>query len=329
MNTKIKGLKRSRYRLNILLTLGLTLCSLTAQSYGAPPKPYRVATSIYPIYAWARALLNEVPSAEVELLTPPDQDPALWVPSPQALSRYQSASLIALNGAHFEQWLAQVSLPPSRTFETAEVLKGRWLTYPQAVTHQHGPEGAHSHEGVDGHTWLDPQSALKQATALAERLESDLPQHQRLINANLTSLKGRLMSLDQSWLSFKVALKASGHAVQIWASHPAYQYLTRSYQLPVTSLDLSPEEPVSADELKALLAQREALPAGTHLVLWWEATPSEAVLRALEPLRFSAHVTVSPLETVTLSEQVRSGQVAPDYFQRHLPLFKELKASLP
>ena len=313
----------------LMCILGLALLGSPLISAGAPAQPYRVATSIYPTYTWARALLREIPDATVELLTPPEEDPALWTPSPSVLSQYQRASLIALNGARFEKWLDQVSLPPSRTFETAEVIKGEWLNYPNAVTHQHGPEGAHSHEGVDGHTWLDPISALKQATSLAERFKADLPQHTQLITANLSTLKERLETLDQRWLSFASALKASPQPVIIWASHPAYQYLARRYQLPITSLDLDPERPVSVESLTALKAMREALPTGSHLVLWWEAEPSEEAQQSLAPLKLSASVTVSPLETATLSEAVRSGREAPDYFQRAVPLFKALKATLP
>jgi len=312
-----------------IFVLGVAMLGSPIVCAEAPATPYRVATSIYPTYTWARALLRGVPGASVELLTPPEEDPALWLPSPALLAQYQRASLIALNGARFEKWLDQVSLPPSRTFETAEVLQAEWLKYPTTVTHQHGPEGEHSHEGVDGHTWLDPVSALKQATSLAGRLKADLPQHERQIIANLSTLKARLDTLDQRWLSFTSALKASPQPVVIWASHPAYQYLARRYQLPITSLDLDPERPVSAERLTALKAKRDALPAGSHLVLWWEAAPSESAQQALAPLRLSASVTVSPLETAELSEAVRSGQEAPDYFKRAVPLFKALRATLP
>jgi len=323
-----------------LLTLGLGL-SLTgslplwgAQLYAEggseqASRPYQVATSTYPIYVWARALLQDIPSTQVELLTPPDQDPALWVPSAEALTRYQRSSLIALNGAQFEQWLAQVSLPPSRTLETAEPLRAEWLHYQRAVQHQHGPEGEHSHEGVDGHTWLDPLSALKQSEALYERLKRDLPQHERALSAHRVALERRLRALDAQWRAFADALRAAQPSVVIWASHPAYQYLARRYSLPITSLDLSPEEPIKAEALKELMARRAALKSDAHLVLWWEATPTEQVSEALAPLKLTRSITVPPFETEALSEPVREGREPPAYFERFGPLFERLKATLP
>lgn len=317
-----------RFILNLSTVI---IISITVQLVQAKPhsKPYQVVTSTYPLYAWARILLKEIPHSSVELLTPSDQDPSVWTPDSSTLSRYQEASLIVLNGAQFEQWLNRVSLPPSRTLETAEGFREQWLHYPQAVTHQHGPEGEHSHEGIDGHTWLDPLSALEQTQEILNRLKQDLPQYRKLLTANAATLKEQLERLHQQWSNFATDLKASTRPVQIWASHPAYQYLARRYQLPITSFDFSPEQPITPEALKALLTQRASLATETHLVLWWEATPTSEVQEALKDLHFSATVLVPPFETKVLNPSVQQGLELPGYIDQFEPVFKALKASLP
>jgi len=41
-------------------------------------------------------------------------DPAYWKPTPKEVSAMQQADLIILNGASYEQWLKNVSVPPSK-----------------------------------------------------------------------------------------------------------------------------------------------------------------------------------------------------------------------
>lgn len=293
---------------------------------------YRVATSTYPLYAWARALLKGVTNTHIELVTPPNQDPAVWLPTSEALTRYQSASLVLLNGAHFEQWASKVSLPPSRVLESAEGMRGEWLHYETTLTHQHGPEGEHSHEGVDGHTWLDPHSALKQIAELSQRLSRDLPTHAALIKRNELTLNARIKTLDEQWSAFAEHLKAKHPNVVIWSSHPAYQYLKRHYKLPIKALDLNPDGPLSEGERQQLTTALKGLSEAQSVMFWWEGAPSEGVSEALKATlkeRLKVSVTVSPLETAQLNNTQRSGEAEAGYLKAYQEVLTALQASVP
>lgn len=253
-------------------------------------RPWLIVTSSYPLYDLTRALTRRIEGAEVRLATPPGEDPAAWAPSDEALALYQRADLVVLNGASFEAWEPLVSLPPSRTLHTAQGFEARWLRYEEQATHSHGPQGAHSHEGVDGHTWLDPLLAVEQAEAICAALERARPEFASRAREDLARLTGELRALHAEWESLAPALRQR----RLIAAHPAYNYLKRRYALPILSLDLDPDEPLSAAQRGAVEAALRG--AEGEALLWWESAPSAAALEGLKgmPLR---HVVVSPVES--------------------------------
>lgn len=229
-------------------------------------------------------------STRVELLTPPDRDPAHYTPSVQTLSRLQEARLIILNGARLETGLDAVSLPLSRTLKSARGFRDQWMRYPKHLsraTHHHGPEGAHDHQGVDGHTWLDPILLRRQLDAIISRLESlRLP----ISKERLRHVDQQLKRIDTQWRALAPQLRARAAV----SNHPAYQYVSRRYQLSVEPLDLSPETLPSSEQLNAL---RRALARRAELkpLMLWESAPSVEVRLKLEPLKIT-HVVISTLE---------------------------------
>lgn len=229
-------------------------------------------------------------STRVNLLTPPDRDPAHYTPSVQTLSRLQEAQLIILNGARLETGLDAVSLPLSRTLKSARGFRDQWMRYPKHLseaTHHHGPEGAHNHQGVDGHTWLDPILLRRQLSAIISRLELlRLP----ISKERLRHVDQQLKRIDTQWRTLAPLLRARATV----SNHPAYQYVSRRYQLSVEPLDLSPETPPSNEQLNAL---RRALARRAELrpLMLWESAPSLEVRLKLEPLKIT-HVVISTLE---------------------------------
>ena len=285
----MSGLKQ--WRAGAAVALGtLLLATVGCGKGGGSEEVVRtneVLTTFYPTTYLAERIAGT--ALEIVNPCPADVDPAYWSPDDETLLRYQSAALVLINGASFEKWVAQATLPATRTVDTTKSVKSQLLRFADAVTHSHGPAGEHAHEGVDGHTWLDPALAKAQATAIREALGRTFPAHAGMLTPGFTSLAADLDALDQRLreLSSKLGERP------LLASHPAYNYLARRYGWRVTNLHLDPGEPLDD---AALAAVRAAQAASGARILLWESAPLEATATQLRDETGVKSVAYSPCE---------------------------------
>ncbi len=201
-------------------------------------------------------------------------DPAYWRPAAEEVVAMQEADLIVVNGAGYERWLEDVSLPTSRLVDTTAGSRHRLIALDAALTHSHGTEGDHEHAGTAFTTWLDPTLLIEQARAAAAALERRWPEHAATFGQGLAALEADLEALDA-----ELAAATAGAAEQpVVFSHPVYQYLEQRYGLAGDSLHWEPgEAPDEARwaELEKLLAR--------HGARWmiWEAEPLAATAERL------------------------------------------------
>jgi len=226
-------------RLTLLLAAALAVaaCSDDA-SNGEKTSPSRarplVLTTFYPTTYFARRIAGDL--AEVRCITPEDEDPATWMPPRDVLAEVQTADLVVLNGAQFEEWPKTASLPADRTVRTALAFRDQWREYPHsAVAHSHGPEGEHTHEGIDGHTWLDPVLATEQARAIYRALAERLPDRKPDLRRNFDRLAGDLERLDE--ICRGLGGLPELHA--LYAEHPAYEYVAARYGWKTRNIDVN------------------------------------------------------------------------------------------
>lgn len=243
-----------------------------------------IATTFYPTTYFAQRIAGDL--VEVVCPLPDEEDPIFWKPGAEALASYQSAGLVVLNGAGFEKWVETASLPRSRTVNTCLSFADSHLRYEDAVTHRHGPQGEHSHEGIDGHTWLDPQLAISQCEALVGAMQARWPEHSAAFGANYQSLKADLDALHQRLKALSLP--------PLLASHPAYNYIARSYGWNIDNLDLDPEAMPSEAQLEDISERLQKRPV-KHLL--WEGAPTDAIAAKLASDHGLQSVLVSPCET--------------------------------
>lgn len=242
----------------------------TGEAVQIPDPSDTVATTFHPTTWMTRYLIGG--NANVTCPLPDGEDPISWTPDDDAIATYQSAKLIITNGAGFEKWIDKVTLPTSRIVDTTAELKQPLIRYENAVTHQHGPAGEHSHEGIDGHTWLDPLIAKHQAARIAAALRKTWPQHVSRIDENLGLLDKQLDDLHERLLETGYQMKQKD--IRLLCSHPAYNYLARRYGWKVKNLDLDPGEPLTDAQVVALVKDQD--PAKT-LMLWESEPVTESV----------------------------------------------------
>lgn len=272
------------------LSAGITALAGTWVAAAQPAPQPTVYTTFYP----TTYLVERIGGDKVRVVNPcpPDKDPAYWQPDEATIAAYQGADLIVLNGAQFEKWVAKATLPRSKMVDTTHPLRGDLIKLESAVTHKHGPEGAHTHEGIDGHTWLDPRCAQVQAEQIAKGLTKLLPQDARTFERNLAAVRGDLDKLDAR---VKAVSQKLGDQ-QLLGNHPAWNYLARRYGWKIETFVIDPEAAaLSTDEATKLKEQLGRTPA--KLILF-EAEPTAGLTAQLKDLGLTV-VLYEPGEALT------------------------------
>lgn len=234
-----------------------------------------VYTVNYPLAYFAERIGGDL--VEVVFPTPADEDPAFWSPDAETIATYQGADLILLNGATYAKWVDRATLPAARLADTSAAFADQLIPLKEAITHSHGPEGAHEHSGWAFTTWLDPTLATAQAQAIAQAMIALRPAYEADINKRFTLLSAEFHSLDQR---LAAAAETIGSAPLIF-SHPVYQYLIRRYDLDGVEVHWEPDEAPDGpawEHLEELLKSHQAK------LMLWEAEPLPETISGLEEL---------------------------------------------
>jgi zinc transport system substrate-binding protein len=244
----------------------------TAPAPDGAERPLVYATN-YPLKYFVERVA--APLVDVRFLVPGDEDPAYWRPNPEDVLAMQKADLIVLNGASYETWLKNVSLPPSRMVLTADGLRDRLIPLEEEATHSHGLEGEHEHSGTAFTTWLDPTLAAAQASAIKDALAARWPQHSDQFEAQLAELTRELAILDGQ----AQEAVAGNPELRVLFSHPVYQYLARRYSLNARSVHWEPDQMPGEAQWQELQVILEGFPASWMI---WEDAPLRQISERLE-----------------------------------------------
>lgn len=267
---------KTRTLLLSCLSLALVMagCKPTAEKAAETPaaqptaksgKP-QVLVANYPLQYFAQRIAGD--AVEVRFLAPKDEDPAFWQPDEAAITAFQKADLILMNGAGYSKWADKVTLPESKVVDTSAAFAKNYIEVRDATTHSHGPGGEHSHNGTAFTTWIDFKQASLQAQAVGDALAKLVPAAQDSISKNTQALKDELGALDgrMSTLSRRLV------QYPLVASHPVYHYMARRYGLNVKSVLWEPDTVLDATALRDLNGV-----LARHRARWmiWEGEPSK------------------------------------------------------
>ncbi len=183
----------------------------------------RIIVTSQPLLHMASKIVGD--AADVVLIVPDDVLSRNWSPTADDAGTMQEARLILISGAGYEPWKDRVSLPGSRTRDTAAGYYDQLIRIPDAVTHQHGPDGEHSHPGTVWATWLDPDLCAAQLHQVSLSCGRLMPEQKPAIEAAEAGLAAELHSLNVIINSLKAADADAGRVV--FSDAPHYHYLTR------------------------------------------------------------------------------------------------------
>ena len=241
----------------------------------------QVLVANYPLQYFAQRIAGD--AVEVRLLAPKGEDPAFWQPNEAAITAFQNADLVLMNGATYSKWADKVTLPQSKVVDTSAAFANNFIEVRDATTHSHGPGGEHSHSGTAFTTWIDFKQASMQAQAVSDALAKLVPAAKDAITKNTEALKDELEGLDDRMSAL------SRRLVQhpLVASHPVYHYLARRYGLNLKSVLWEPDTVLDETALSDL----NAVLAG-HRARWmiWEGEPSKDSVEKLAALSIQSIV---------------------------------------
>jgi zinc transport system substrate-binding protein len=241
-----------------------------------------VAVVNYPLWYFTRRIGGD--HFEIIFPIPREEDPAFWKPDAKAITQYQRADLILLNGADYAKWRLTSVLPLPRQAVTSASFADRYMTNGEVITHSHGAEGMHSHGLIDFNIWMDPTQAKLQARAIRDQLVRLEPAATKEFDANLGALEKDLDDLDSALAKASAPL---GNA-PLLGSHPVYHYAARRYGWNLKSVHWEPDEMPSDDEWRKF-EQLHAEHAARIMI--WEEDPLPSVASRLrqmgiEPIAF-------------------------------------------
>ncbi len=234
-----------------------------AQNEDEKVRPVVIALN-YPLANAAHQLAGEW--IDLQCPVPENQDPAFWTPDDAQIVAMQQANLVLLNGADHEPWQEKVTLSPLNLVFTSRGFHEQWIKLDKAITHQHGPEGEHSHSGFASTTWLDPILFREQVYVVGQSLSKHLPENREEILKRVEKIEAELDQLDQQW---KTLTEKLGERTLI-ASHPVYQYPAKRYGWKLASLHWEPEQKLSEKDWEQFDQLRNKNKADLML---WEAEP--------------------------------------------------------
>ncbi len=267
-----------------IITLGfLIACDTGKKEMAKPPVYAKIFASNYPLaYFTQRITGNHL----LPLFPDIDGDPAFWTPLPENITQIQQCNPLLLNGATYEKWRKTVTLPERRIVDTSSSFQNQYIEIKNVVTHQHGPEGDHSHGGTGFTTWIDFSQAIKQAQSVGESLIEAKTGSTQELQKNLLSLKDDLNALDQELKN----LTSKKPQLILIASHPIYQYFARAYHLDIQSMLWEPD--VYPDEKQWKLLEKTLT---EHPAKWmiWEGKPLEKSVQRLKEMGLGS-VVVDP-----------------------------------
>lgn len=245
-----------------VLSLSL-LCGCGGQSSSPPGKPAASSSgssatsaqvlATHPVLLEAATAITKDTGFSVAAALPDLLESRDWRPRSQFVRAMQQASLVVMNGASWEPWTSRVSLPNSRLVVTTRGFPEQLITVPDAVTHQHGPQGRHSHPGVIPSTWLSPTLLEAQADALQNALEQQFPTHREILSRNATAWKIELQPLKSSLQQLRESSAAQPPFVI--ADSPLFLYLMRDLgweSLYLTGSETGAAEPEQLQQLQEI-----------------------------------------------------------------------------
>ena len=162
---------------------------------------------------------------KVDALIPLGVDPHGFEPTPRDVKKVADSSVLIVNGAGFEEFLAKLlqNAGGQRTvIEAAAGLESRKPRADEVAADEHGHEG-------DPHFWLDPVSVIKYVENIRDGLSEADPAGAQVYAANAQTYIAKLRDLDK-WAAEQMQQVPADRRVLV-TNHESLGYFADRYGL--------------------------------------------------------------------------------------------------
>jgi zinc transport system substrate-binding protein len=222
---------------------------------GSAGSPLKVCASIPPVAFAVKAIGGD--RVSVSTLLSPGQSPERYEPTSKQIVELSKTKCLFAIGVPFEaQVVASVSssMPDLRIVNVSDGLD----LLPAEFKCDHADEGdsdhAHHHDNaIDPHVWMNPLQMIAIAKSIHAELSGLSPADAPLFDANLSTLKQTLESLDAEIREMMAPLTARSFYVY----HPSLGYFADAYGLQQNAIEQGGKEPTAKD-LDAMIKRARA-----------------------------------------------------------------------
>ncbi len=211
------------FRILALLLTGAPILRADALAPEAPPPPFRVVSSLYPLQVALLNIIGQAPGVTLHNLTPPHTGCLHeYQIAPNDLARLAEADLFVINGGGMESFIERtlVQLPTLRILNAGEGLEA--------------PAG--SPAAGNSHYWVSPTLHLRQVTRIADGLAQADPARAGLYRRNASNYCARLDAVRHEG---RIALAALSRR-EIITYHDAFAHFAAEFDLHVAAV-IAPE----------------------------------------------------------------------------------------
>ncbi|WP_371069369.1 metal ABC transporter solute-binding protein, Zn/Mn family [Sediminibacillus sp. JSM 1682029] len=232
----------------ILLFSGILLqagCSPSPDNYGEKAE-HTIYTTVYPIQYIIERLAGDF--VEVTTIYPPGADAHSYEPTAKTMTDIAEGDAFVYLGEELESFASTTAEALQQEEVRLIGLAGYEELFHTASestadhdsNHAESEHHSHDHGSHDPHIWLDPLRMQEMAGIIEKRLTDIYPNHEAVLQQNLSSLQEDLTKLDNQFLN---TLSKSKHK-EILVSHAAYGYWEDRYgirQIAVNGISNSSE----------------------------------------------------------------------------------------
>ncbi len=193
---------------------------------------------------------------QVETLIPLGLDPHAFEPTPQDVARIAGSSVVIVNGAGFEAWLAETLDNAGGQHQVIEASAGLKMRQPQPGEEAHAEEGQHAHEG-DPHFWFDPTLARRYVENIRDGLSQADPAGAAVYARNAAAYNEKLQELD-TWIAAQIARIPPEHRLLV-TNHESFGYFADRYGLRIVGTVLPSTSSLASPSAAEMAALTEAI----------------------------------------------------------------------
>ncbi len=249
-------------------------CTSKSADLAKPSAPTATRVVVTSLVAEQIALELAESHFEVSKVVPDDTVSRLWTPKSDDVKTMQNAGLILLQGAGYDPWKDRATLPGSRLVDVSKGIYSEFIRIPDAVTHQHGPEGKHSHPGTVWATWLNPELVLSQVSTVESALTKKQPDHADAISKVSAKLRAQIQGQQEKVVTLRKSLE--GQKITLLADNSNYRYLAKAVGLECRYLHWPESEALSTEHQAELETVLKESPSDGQKIFLLDSRQAEA-----------------------------------------------------